>query len=472
MEKVTVVEKFTRSKAYSFTNLLPGGNGTALISGVVRDQPQRKRINDSILRLYPDLIEQVGFIDIQDPENCELMMAGGEFCGNATRSTAYLALSGQPGEVSIKVSGVEKKLRAGVYQNGEAFAQMPIYPETDRVERDVNNPNASTIYMEGITQYVLWDDPNIKGKNPKEMKAYAYNLLKEKGYDTNYPAAGVMFVEKTSKGIEMKPVVYVRDTDTLYYETACGSGTTAVGLVLAKEKEESITEMPIYQPSGLPIKVTVNYDEQSKEFTYAEISGPVNTVGTGMMVEAPKGTYVTEQIKSMQQLEVALEKQNLIGAYDVFKDPPYNEQFTDEEVRKTFGSYVQKGMLFVARTAEQVIGFGATVPLSEEGEIAQLAQTFGISPENAWYMADLGVTKDRREEKIALQLTLIRLDATPEGATIIMRTSVGNEKSQKLYKEWLGFQQIKGMVQNVKQKRTDGTIETDPRIFLFQLGSN
>lgn len=69
------------------------------------------------------------------------------------------------------------------------------------------------------------------------------------------------------------PVVYVRDADTLYYETACGSGTTALGLTLAEQKGVSINDVPIIQPSGMLIKFSVDYD--GDKFGYAQISGPI-----------------------------------------------------------------------------------------------------------------------------------------------------------------------------------------------------
>ena len=123
--------------SYSFTVMRPGGNDTALVMGVIRSGAMRKEINDVLLGIYKN-VEQVGFVNL-DPISPELMMAGGEFCGNATRSTAWLVLDGHPGEVNIKVSGVKGKLRAGVTPNGEAFAQMPIYADTSRITKDGDN---------------------------------------------------------------------------------------------------------------------------------------------------------------------------------------------------------------------------------------------------------------------------------------------------------------------------------------------
>ena len=43
-------------------------------------------------------------------------------------------------------------------------------------------------------------------------------------------AAGVMFIERKNGKIILSPVVFVKEINTLFYETACGSGSVAVGI--------------------------------------------------------------------------------------------------------------------------------------------------------------------------------------------------------------------------------------------------
>ncbi len=97
----------------------PGGNKTALVIGTY--YKEKKDINDRILKLHKD-VEQVGFISTK---NCELIMAGGEFCGNATRCSASYYLKDKPGLIDIKVSGTSKILKAGIDSLGKAFSQIP-----------------------------------------------------------------------------------------------------------------------------------------------------------------------------------------------------------------------------------------------------------------------------------------------------------------------------------------------------------
>jgi len=249
---------------YNFIITRPGGNDTCLINGIVRDPTERKRINDRIMKLFPN-VEQVGFIELGNVSS-ELMMAGGEFCGNATRSTAYLSLRGRSGITRLRVSGVEGDLVAGITKEGDAFAQMPIYPDPKKITQI--DKDRFLVEMQGIVHCVDFDTSRIQGLNPEEIKKMSMQEIKRLKLD-QYPASGMMYVEKKGDQYILAPVVYVKEIDTLFYETACGSGTTALGLVLAKKQGSSIIDKPVIQPSGMPIKVSVRNDGES--FTYAEI---------------------------------------------------------------------------------------------------------------------------------------------------------------------------------------------------------
>lgn len=252
-----------------YSVLRPGGNDTALVVGVETDPKKRKKVNDKIMSQHSN-VEQVGFVNL-DPYNAELMMAGGEFCGNATRSTAWLSLDGQPGEISIKVSGVGSRLRAGVDEEGNAWAQMPIYADPSRVT--FLDDGRAVVAMEGITHVVM--DDIYPDASPEELKEIALGILQELGLDKAVAASGVMFLTPSESGVSMRPVVLVRDIDTLFYETACGSGTTAVGLLEALKQGKSV-EVSITQPSGMSITIKVAFD--GSQFKQAVISGPVEVL--------------------------------------------------------------------------------------------------------------------------------------------------------------------------------------------------
>lgn len=262
-----------KNKKINYTILRPGGNDTCLIQtdGLILLSDERREINNYFQNAYPN-VEQVGFVNCQTPE---LMMAGGEFCGNATRSAAFLILDGKPGEVLIKASGVKQKLKAGVNSDGEAYAQMPILPTTSSITADGSD---FLVELEGITHFVDFTKNATDGLSTDEIKLKAMQAIKEKGLDS-FPAAGVIYVAQDNESLRIEPVVYVRDLDTLYYETACGSGTTALGMILALQKGKSVKNIAILQPSGMSIKVSVDFEGTT--FGYTQIQGAIELLKKG-----------------------------------------------------------------------------------------------------------------------------------------------------------------------------------------------
>jgi len=275
-EKEKLTKKEREPMNIQYIVVRPGGNDTALVTGIQDDSNKRKIINDQIMRENLN-VEQVGFVNL-DPDNTELMMAGGEFCGNATRSTAWLSLNGQPGKIEIKVSGVSEILQAGVKDNGEAWTQMPIYSDPDRIS--IDDEGNAIVEMDGITQVVMKNP--FESIDEGEIKAFAYKKLSEVGLLTSMPAAGVMLVSSENGILKIDPVAWVSDIQTLFYESACGSGTTAVGLVQALLNNKPISQK-IIQPSGMSIEVSIDFD--GEQFSYAEISGPVEEVIIGVNIE-------------------------------------------------------------------------------------------------------------------------------------------------------------------------------------------
>lgn len=66
----------------------------------------------------------------------------------------------------------------------------------------------------------------------------------------------------------------MRDIDTLFYETGCASGTTAVAIVEALKQKRNINSFPILQPSGASLLATVRL--VNNRVSFAEIGGPLS----------------------------------------------------------------------------------------------------------------------------------------------------------------------------------------------------
>lgn len=255
---------------YKINILRPAGNDTALFEGL-QNKANRKAINDAVMQAFPN-VEQVGFYQyVAKTREAVLEMAGGEFCGNATRSLAYLLLKGKPGELQINVSGTDKALQAGVRKDNTAYAAMPIILDFSSVRK--LSDDLFRVELEGITQLVIkWDED----LSPIEYKKLARKMLKENNLLYSVSAAGVIFASENKRVLSIKPVVWVRDIKTLFFETACASGTTAVGLVRAMQTNRAKVTLQIQQPSSQFIQITIMKNKE--KFISAVIDGPISVV--------------------------------------------------------------------------------------------------------------------------------------------------------------------------------------------------
>ena len=245
----------------------PGGNDTALVHKLVSDGQLRKKINSKIMEKYKN-VEQVGFVGLHN-KTIELIMAGGEFCANATRCATFMCLQGKYGTKQIRVSGTSKLLNAGIDKNRNVWAEMPINSDPKNI-RILDN--FSLVDMDGISHVVIRQS-NILQKQQTILKGK--KILEKLGLLQSSKAAGVMFVRKVEGLLFIYPVVWVRDIQTLFYETACGSGSTAVAMLRAYEKQSSVREK-IFQPSGGFIEVEVDF--KKNKFLSAMIIGPVKLI--------------------------------------------------------------------------------------------------------------------------------------------------------------------------------------------------
>lgn len=254
---------------YEFSIFRPGGNDTLLIKGILR-KTLRKSINDTAMSKYLN-IEQVGFYSYSNNAKLgRLEMAGGEFCGNALRSLAYLILDGKKGELQFKVSGVNRILKAGVNKSNSAFAQIPILVNSPNVKK--LKDNLWIVELEGISHLITLSSKEL-GEN--EAKKIAQKLLMKTGLLDSKPASGVMLVRKGKLPVDFicEPVVWVRDIRTFFYETACASGTAAIGIWNSLQVKNQRIILKIQQPSGYILTAEIQIKDSLVQNLYIE--GPI-----------------------------------------------------------------------------------------------------------------------------------------------------------------------------------------------------
>ncbi len=240
----TEPERSTTLKRVAIT--YPSGNTTAIVFDQLLDS-DRRALNAQIMQAWRDTspglpeVEQCCFVTLPQDRTAtaRVEMFGGEFCGNATRSVAWLVAKGQNSEGRLEVSGVERALAFRV-QDSAVSLEMPL-PDSCQLVRSVSE--GSLVQLAGITQLVVTQP---KGEQtPRQLLA---RLLEDNQYNLRIqPAVGVSYYDHTSGKASF--CVWVKEVDTIFDETACGSGTCAIGIALAASSKQSVC-LDVTQPSG------------------------------------------------------------------------------------------------------------------------------------------------------------------------------------------------------------------------------
>jgi len=233
--------------------LNPGGNKTALVFGTDYTLEEKKKINEKILSENLE-VEQVGFLD---KENKRLEMAGGEFCVNATRCAIWECLDGKEGTIKISVSGQNNMLEGGITKNKTVYAKMDLNNNLEKIVK--TECEFSIVKLDGIVLLVMDEEKSKYYINKlKTCENEAKLELKQIMINSNIEekAIGVILLEKVQNATKIYPIIWVKSIDTLYFETACGSGSLATAIYKYKETTEK--EFEIIQPSEYTIKVLLS----------------------------------------------------------------------------------------------------------------------------------------------------------------------------------------------------------------------
>ena len=271
--KETINDLFSIKKI-DYKILNPGGNKKALINGIGYTNNQKKLINDMIMNNYPQ-VEQVGFLS--DKEN-RLEMAGGEFCINGARCAIFEYLKGKEGKIELSVSGTDKKIIGKVLKNRNVEVKLNINKKiSDLIE--IKN-DFMCIKIDGILIAVLDEEKSKKYiqklKENEQATKIELKQLMINDINSDEKAIGIILLEKVSQKIKMNPIVWVKEINTIFYETACGSGS--IGTAIYNYLKNSQKEIKLVQPSGYSIYVRLEIKGE-----YIE-----NAVIRGIVIEEEK----------------------------------------------------------------------------------------------------------------------------------------------------------------------------------------
>ena len=229
----------------------PTQNITLLIEGAV-PACDRARVAGNLMRLEP-AAEQAGFISAgmaQDGTDICLNMAGGEFCGNAAMSAAALYCRKadlQPGAetaVMVGVSGTERPVKVEIeVTDSEKYRGTVYMPPVKSLELmdfeyDGTRYRLPLVNFGGIS-HIIAEELHDRDAAEKAVKLWCGRLKAD--------ALGLMLFDRAQSRLD--PLVYVPGADTLFWESSCASGTTAVGAWLAHESGVPVS-LKLREPGG------------------------------------------------------------------------------------------------------------------------------------------------------------------------------------------------------------------------------
>ncbi|MBO4317510.1 MAG: hypothetical protein J5855_04440 [Mailhella sp.] len=258
-------------RKHYFCKLSPSGNTTVFLDA--GEFPAERHAETAAALMGPLHLgaEQVGFIS---REKKALRMMGGEFCVNATRAFACLLardhFKEHPGAAdysdSLSVSGAEEAVRVSVLPNGYSEAMLAF---TEMPAPAIIVPGISRVSLPGISHMI------VTGPLPADPLAEAEALIKRHA-DASDGACGCIWLD--ADGMSMHPYVWVRATDTLCAETACGSGAVACAALL--HAVSGAGSASFLQPSGERLDIALSVSPQKAQFT---VGGFVRFIAEGFV---------------------------------------------------------------------------------------------------------------------------------------------------------------------------------------------
>jgi diaminopimelate epimerase len=162
-------------------------------------------------------------------------MMGGEFCGNALRCLGRWWAETHPdhaGPVRGEISGCEHPLT--------------LWTEGDDVRAELPLPDSLSEW-EGMPAAVFPGIVHALRRGPALPEKKTASLTRALCRRYAAPAAGILALRED--GRTMTPAVYVRDTDTLFFESSCASGSAAAGMVLAARAGGPVS-LSLDEPGG------------------------------------------------------------------------------------------------------------------------------------------------------------------------------------------------------------------------------
>lgn len=265
-----------------FYKLSPGGNTTILIPTAAVPEGRRAAVAAELMDSSHLGAEQVGFIDL-NAKTPSLAMMGGEFCGNACRSLAALLIilaekqpARWPVTGNLRSSGADAPVTWRVRPDANPADGLDAAVRIDLAETVLTElePGLIRVDMPGIVHLLLNETRHPMPADPAAEAA----AWRDKLGLVAQPAVGcIRHPPLEAQEQCIRPLVWVRDTDSSCPETACGSGSLA--LALARHAANGTSKVNVRQPSGE--NITVELETETGRVLHGWIGGPVKLIAEG-----------------------------------------------------------------------------------------------------------------------------------------------------------------------------------------------
>lgn len=226
--------------------LNPSGNLTALVT----EWPGRESEAEITSALMKES-EQVAYLEpaVLPGSLARIRLMGGEFCGNdAMASAGWLIRSSlQPGEhraVPLEVSGAQGIVSCEIQKTAGGFRGTVRMPKVLSIaELKLEGISFVSVRLEGILHL-------IREASAPLTPGFAEELLRRISFLRPAEEAIGLLDFNPETGF-MRPLIYVRGSGTFVWETACGSGSAAVGALRAWQKSSGDVVTSVFQPGGV-----------------------------------------------------------------------------------------------------------------------------------------------------------------------------------------------------------------------------
>ncbi len=222
----------------------PTGNTTILIEDRFPASDYAK-IAKALLDKEP-MAEQAGFIEDITSHSVRLHMAGSEFCGNASLSAAALATrkaNASNSVINVEVFGYPTPLQANIqYVAKDTYSGILQMPSPEDISL------TSLSYARQDYRLPLVRFPGIGhliATEPMDDSIAEY-AIKSWCKELNLEALGIMLLDPGNH--TLRPLVYVQEIDSLYWESSCASGTCATAAWLSLTN--GIGRYDLMEPGG------------------------------------------------------------------------------------------------------------------------------------------------------------------------------------------------------------------------------